>query len=177
MIIPDAFSLLVGLFIPQCNIGVDIGIHFPFPCFQKNLVKFRCHRNGHLFPRLELFDLNPLMFEIDILPMNQNAIFKSLPSIHAEVKNHLYFILVDESIFRVIQNGSDLFLLFPCECHSPNSSILFFPCFAEKDLQGERISVLPITLQRGKNFTEPNDFSVMGRNRNLSRPQILRKFH
>ena len=128
-------SLLIGLFVTLRNVRRDVGVDPPLFCLLQHLKKRRRNGNGNLFARLELFNLNPAMDEIHILPLQQHAILEPLSRVHADVEDDLDFLLVDQMKPGIIQYCAKLFLLFRRERNTPDCSILLLTLFAHQHFQ------------------------------------------
>ena len=142
----------------------DILILFPGLRFLKYSVQLGGHRNGHLLAGLELLYPDSPAFHIDVLPLQQNTVFQTLPGEHADVVDDTDFRFVHDVIFVVGKNLAKLLLLFLAEGLAAKDGILFLPCIAQKCSGAKWIFSGVIVLEAVEDFPESLDFTIMSVN-------------
>lgn len=159
--IANGLSPFVCVLVSLSLVGTYISVDLAFQSLIQNHVERRSYGNRDLFPGFELLDKNPSMSQINVLPLEQNAILQTLSRVHADIENDLDFIFVVDAMFGIIQNRSKLFFLFASEGDPPDNSALFFTIFAEQNFQCKGIFTSPVLPERCENFPQPLDFPVV----------------
>ena len=113
-VVADVFSLGIGFVVACGTLGRDVLVAFPFLRLNQGIVKFRSHRDGHFFARFELLHPDATFLHVDILPLEQDAVFEALSGEHTDDIHDAHFGFVHELVLRsgVRQHGKQRFFLF-----------------------------------------------------------------
>jgi len=111
--------------------------------------------------------------QINVLPLEEEAIFQSLTGIHSEVIDAADFRLVHNAMNRIRQHIPKLLFLFLCERLSADNIILFLMGVTKNDFCLKRIGAEIIIRKAAEYFPQPLHFPIVRINSNPGRFEVI----
>ena len=137
-------------------------VALPLQRVLKDLVKLVRNRDADFLARLELLDLDDPAVHVDLLPAQHDTVLETLAGEHADIKDDLDLVLVQDMVFRIVQNTPDLLFLFSGEGFASDIILLFLPNFAAEGRGFKRIRIVVVFLQHLEDFPQPLEFPIVG---------------